>query len=324
MTESLDIFRALADEARLRMVRSLGIAELSVAELTSVLDMPQSSVSRHLKPLRETGIVELRRDGTSNYYRRGPLFEDQAFEQFMGRRLAELAGGEGDRERIRRVLEQRRNRSREFFDRIAGRYETLTEPGGGWRALAAALAVGFEGCRVADLGCGEGELALLLARFAERVYAVDMSPQMLEVFQQRARERGVEERISGRIGDLEHLPLEDGSLDAVFVSQSLHHAARPDAALGEAARVLREDGKLVLLELARHEQEWTREEWADQWLGFEEDQLREWFAAAGFDTDRMERISGMTPDIDVLLAVARKEQSQETENGTYRSTAEHG
>jgi ArsR family transcriptional regulator len=272
MAESniLEVFKALGDEARLRILRAVEIAELSVAEIVQALKMPQSSVSRHLKPLRDSGLLETRRDGTSVFYHRGPVFSDSSFAQMMSDKLAELPGASRDRAAVDRVLEQRRKASTTFFDEIAGRYGSLTQPGGGWQAMAAGLASGFAGRTVADIGCGEGDLTLLLARFAKRVTAVDLSAQMLRVVQERSKEAGVSRRVTVEKGDLEKLPLKAGSMDAVFVSQVLHHAARPAAALGEAARILKRGGRLVLLDLAKHDQEWTRDEWADQWLGFDE------------------------------------------------------
>ncbi|NNJ71080.1 MAG: winged helix-turn-helix transcriptional regulator, partial [Kiritimatiellales bacterium] len=142
MSDILDIFKALADEGRLRILRSIDQAELSVAELVQALEMPQSTVSRHLKPMREAGLVSSRRDGTSVYYNRGDLFRDAAFAQILNDRLKEIPVANRDAAAVERVLDLRRRKSREFFDEIAGRYGSLTEPGGGWQALAAGLAAG--------------------------------------------------------------------------------------------------------------------------------------------------------------------------------------
>lgn len=305
-TGTIGLFRALADEARLRILHALLAAELSVAELVQVLGLPQSTVSRHLKPLRDAGLVETRRDGTSIYYRRGPALEDGEFALGLQAQLRAAPAAANDAATIRRVLEQRRQKSRDFFERMAGRYGTLMQPGGGWDALSAALAAGFAGRTIADLGAGEGRLTLLLARFAESVVAVDQSKAMLREVQRRAKEAGVAPRVKIAEGDLEELPLRDGSMDAVFLSQALHHAAQPARAIGEAARVARPGGQVIVLDLARHEQEWVREQWADQWLGFEERQLCEWMRRAGLEIAGTQRIEGATPEIAVLLAVGIK------------------
>ncbi len=304
---TLDIFRALADEVRLRVLHALFTAELSVAELVQVLELPQSTVSRHLKPLRDAGLVETRREGTSVYYRRGGVLDDPVMTGMLEGRLKALPTAIDDQAGIRRVLELRKKRSHDFFERIAGRYGSLTQPGGGWSALAAGLAAGFAGRTVADIGAGEGQLTLILARFAREVIAVDQSAAMLREVRGMAETAGVGPRVRTAEGDLEELPLEDGSVDAVFLSQALHHGSQPPRAIQECGRILRDGGQLIILDLVKHEQEWVREEWADQWLGFDEHELSGWFDLAGMETICMERLPGATPELGVLLAVGRKQ-----------------
>jgi len=303
MNGILDIFKALADEGRLRILRSVDQAELSVAELVQALEMPQSTVSRHLKPMREAGLVASRREGTSVFYNRGPLFRDAAFAQILNGRLKEIAVANRDAAAVERVLELRRRKSREFFDGIAGRYGSLTEPGGGWQALAAAMAAGFAGKAVADLGCGEGYLTLLLARIAKRVVAFDQSEKMLKLVEEKAAEQGVLDRIDFRVGILEELDLGGEELDAVFLSQALHHASNPEVVVRSAAAGLKPGGQLIVLDLVRHEHEWAREEWADQWLGFDPFEIREWLERAGLAPLVVDSLPGATPDLSVLMVV---------------------
>lgn len=312
MVDSLELLKALSDMARLRIVRAISQAELSVAELVSVLGLPQSTVSRHLKPLRDVGLVETRRNGTSIYYRRGDAFSDAVLTRFVDEQVQQLAHASEDRASVRRVLDLRKRKSRDFFDRIAGSYGSLTEPGGGWPVLAAGLAAGFMGRHVADLGAGEGALTLLLARYAAKVTAVDTSPQMLRHVEERAKNEGLADRVQMAEGDIEALPLPDAGMDVAFLSQALHHAARPQQAVAEAARVLNDRGILVVLDLVKHEQEWVREQWADQWLGFDESELESWFEEAGLKVIQMERLPGSAPDLAVLIAVGRKGLKQET------------
>jgi DNA-binding transcriptional ArsR family regulator len=203
MPEVIDIFRALSDEVRLRILAAVMGAELSVAELVEVLDLPQSTVSRHLKPLREAGLVETRREGTSVYYRRGALLSEPEWAPLLEKRLRALRSAVRDATAVRRVLDLRRQRSKDFFEKVAGRYETLTQPGGGWEALAAALAAGFAGQDVADLGAGEGALTMLLARFARSVVAVDQSKAMLREVREKAQRAGLGGRVKVAEGDLD-------------------------------------------------------------------------------------------------------------------------
>ncbi|VGO21252.1 ArsR/SmtB family transcription factor [Pontiella sulfatireligans] len=306
MSDILDIFKALADEGRLRILRAVDQAELSVAELVQALEMPQSTVSRHLKPMREAGLVASRRDGTSVHYNRGELFRDAAFAQILNDRLKDLPVANRDAAAVERVLDLRRRKSREFFDGIAGRYGSLTEPGGGWQALAAGLAAGFAGQKVADLGCGEGALTLLLARFADKVVAYDQSEKMLKLVSEKAGEQNVAEQLDLRVGNLEELDLAGEAFDAVFLSQALHHTSNPENVVQLAADGLKPGGRLVILDLVRHEHEWAREEWADQWLGFDPLEIREWLKTADVQPVVLDSLPGSTPDLSVLIVVGTK------------------
>ncbi|MBN2702669.1 MAG: ArsR family transcriptional regulator [Pontiellaceae bacterium] len=306
MNEILDIFKALADEGRLRILRAIDQAELSVAELVQALEMPQSSVSRHLKPMREAGLVAARRDGTSVFYNRGPLFHDTAFSQILTHRLQDISVANRDAAAVERVVDLRRRRSLEFFDEVAGRYGTLTEPGGGWQALAAGLAAGFSEKIVGDLGCGEGVLALMLSRFAQKVVAVDQSEKMLRLVAEKAAELKTLDRLELKVGNLESLELPEASFDALFLSQSLHHTLNPDKVVSNAAKGLKCGGQMIILDLVRHEHEWAREEWADQWLGFDPLETRRWFTCAGLETVALDSLTGATPDLSVLIAVGKK------------------
>ena len=306
MSSVLDIFKALADEGRLRILRAIDQCELSVAELVQALEMPQSTVSRHLKPMREAGLVASRREGTSVYYNRGTLFRDSAFAQILTERLQEIPVANRDATAVERVVEMRRRKSRDFFDGIAGSYGTLTEPGGGWRALAAGLAAGFSGKVVGDLGCGEGALSLLLARFAEKVVAFDQSEKMLALVAEKAKELHLLDRLELRGGNLEDLDLSGEAFDALFLSQSLHHTSNPEAVVKMAAQGLKVGGQVIILDLVRHDHEWVREQWADQWLGFDPLQTREWFVRAGLTIHVLDSLSGAAPDLQVLIAVGEK------------------
>lgn len=303
---TIEVFKALADDVRLRLLRAVMTAELSVAELVTVLGLPQSTVSRHLKPLRDCDLVETRREGTSIYYRKGAALTASLLDQLLDEELARLPTSGEDAMAVRKVLEFRRERSREFFERIAGKYGELTQPGGGWSALAAGLAAGFAGLDVVDLGAGEGELVLLLARFAGSVTAVDQSRAMLKQVKSRATAAGLGKVVRICEADLERLPLTDASADAVFLSQSLHHAAQPERAVGEAARILRTGGRLILLDLLKHDQDWVREQWADQWLGFDDQEVRQWMRAAGLHDLRIDRLPAAAPEFSVVLASAKK------------------
>lgn len=277
------IFRALkvlGDPTRIRILRLLAKEELAVAELQEILAAGQSTVSSHLAQLRQAGLVEDRKTGKSVRYslRRGaPKTLLKAVEEAA----QELDEVRRDEEGLAVVLEKRREKTRAFFDELAGKFGRHYLPGRSWKAMAEALLALLPPVVAADLGAGEGAVAFLLARRAKKVYAVDSSPQMVEYGRRLAAERGVR-NVEYRLGDLESLPLKEASVDAAFFSQSLHHAQHPQRALAEAFRILRRDGRVVILDLARHHHEEARELYADEWLGFTEAEMRRFLREAGF------------------------------------------
>ena len=302
----LEILKVLADEARLRILRAVDQTELSVAELVDALEMPQSTVSRHLKPLKQIGLLQSRREGTSVYYARGKLFTDPDFKPLLQNRLKDLPAAHSDAAKVDHVLDIRRRKRLRFFDQVAGQYETLSEPGGGWDALSTALAVGFSDQIVADLGCGEGALSLMLSRFAQQVTCVDQSQKMLNLVEERAKEIGTNGRLIFHEADLESFELNTSHYDAIFISQSLHHVSSPKEIIQRASAALKTGGRIIILDLLKHDHEWTREQWADQWLGFMPEELTEWMAEARLEIIRVERLKGFVPDLSVLMAVGVK------------------
>lgn len=280
MASILRAMKILADPTRIRIVRLLGREELAVAELQEILGIGQSTLSSHLAQLRQAGLVEDRKSGKHvRYSVRRPL--PAVLEAALEAAGAELADARRDDEALALVLEKRREKTRAFFDELAGKFGRQWMPGRSWRAMAEALLALVPPIEVADLGAGEGAVAFLLAKRARRVIAVDSSPQMVGYGRRLAAERGVS-NVEYRLGDLESLPVEDEEVDAAVFSQSLHHAQHPERAIAEARRILRPGGRIIVLDLNRHTREEARELYADEWLGFAEVELRGFLRAAGF------------------------------------------
>ncbi|MCX7044592.1 MAG: metalloregulator ArsR/SmtB family transcription factor [Candidatus Sumerlaeota bacterium] len=301
-TNPIAIFRALSEELRLRVLNVLEVAEFSVQELTEALGVPQSTISRHLARLREADLVAARRQGTLVFYSKGPA-QANGISRMIAESLQALPQAEGDRAAAQRILDARRHASQSYFDAMARRYSEIVEPGGSWRALAGALALGYDGKVVADVGAGEGELTERLAESAAHVYAVDQSPEMIKALKARLGKR---RNVTIRRGDFEALPLKDASCDCVIASQTLHHCSRPRQALQEAWRILRAGGRLIILDLAAHEQEWTREKLADLWLGFDEAELTAWMKSAGFENIKTLTSPTSHDDLKVLTVTGIK------------------
>lgn len=304
--------KALADATRLRIVRVLLGGPLSVNELVEILDMGQSRVSRHLKLLLDSELLQVRREGTWAYYESNRAGEDTMIGhllELIAEHGADPAFTEQDEARRLGVLERRRQRSRSFHDRVAPHWSRLRQELLGDGEAERRMLELLDGAQVvADLGCGAGELLPELARRAHRVIGVDSSDLMLEQARRRleqihAVDSAGAARIELRLGSLEHLPLADGEADAAVLNMVLHHLADPPAVLRDVRRSLRPGGRLVICDLARHDEEWMRDSYGDQWLGFSEHELSQFLQQAGYVDARLERHED-SPRAGAIVAAA--------------------
>ena len=284
MPAVLSRLTALADLTRGRLLLVLEGDELTVGELCAVLQLPQSTVSRHLKVLADEGWIVSRADGTSNRYR-GALRElDPAARrlwQLVRDEVAKTPAAHQDAHRLPGVLARRRSRSQEFFASSAGQWDRLrTELFGSHPELGALAALLDPDSVVGDLGAGTGQLAESLAPFVRRVVAVDDSAAMLQAARRRLAGRA---NVEIRRGELEALPLDDAELDAAVLSLALHFAPEPARVLAEAARVLKPTGRLLVIDMTTHDREEYRAEMGHVWLGFSESQITGWLIEAGFE-----------------------------------------
>ena len=282
MKSASALYRLLGDQARLRLLRLVSAERLNVSELTAILGLAQSGVSRHLGLLKDAGLVSEAREGGFTYYRITPEIRDGDRQGPLWPLLeAQFAAAASDRAvradeaRLQEVLRHRK----ESFETHGGERGQLV-PGRSWAAWSRALGHLLPPLVVADLGCGEGYLTLEAARWAKRVVAVDRSEAVLKQARALARRRKVT-NVEWKRGDLEQVPLGDASVDVAVLSQALHHAADPGRALAEAARIVRPGGRVLVLDLRVHDQAWVRERLGDRWLGFEETALERLMTAAG-------------------------------------------
>lgn len=283
-----DDLTALADATRSRMLLVLERHELTVGELCAVLQLPQSTVSRHLKTLSDTQWVSSRRDGTSRYYTlalddRGPA--TRRLWALLREQVALTPGADQDARRLRGVLERRQTKSQEFFASAAAQWDRLRgELFGRASYLHAFPGLLDPAWIVGDLGCGTGQVAASLAPFVAGVIAVDRSADMLQAARRRVRELP---NVEVRRGELEALPVQDAGLDAATLLLVLHHLPDPVAALAEAARVLRPGGRLLISDMLPHDREAYRQQMGHVWLGFGEDTLRRMLTSVGFEQIRI-------------------------------------
>lgn len=309
MNTSWDTLKLLAEPTRLRILALLLREELSVAELQEILDMAQSRISSQLALLRSAELVADRRDGKRAYYRLHDPLPPATLA--LLRSAAEAVSGQpelaADRAALARALARRRAHQEEYFNLIAGRLGKNYCPGRSWEALghlALRLAPAID---VADLGAGEGLVSQLLARRARQIWCIDSSQKMVEVGTALAEKNGLA-NLSYKLGDIERVPLPDGSVDLAILSQALHHARRPQTAVAEAFRILRPGGQLLVLDLREHDFEKARELYADVWLGFTVAALHGFLEKAGFHAIDVVNVAREpeAPHFETLLASGTK------------------
>jgi len=306
MPSILKSLRLLADPNRLRILLLLAAEELSVAELQEIVGLGQSTISTQLSQLKNAGLIEDRRAGKNNLYR----LDQAAAESVMPvirQAAAEIPEAAQDQGALELALRKRQDKSRAFFDEMAGRFGREYLPGRSWKGLSEALLKLMPPMVIADLGAGEGTFSLLLAQRAKRVISVDNSLKMVEYGVELAQKQGVKS-LEYRLGDLEKVPIADAEVDLAFFSQSLHHALHPDRAINEAWRILKPGGRIAVLDLVRHRFEEARELYADVWLGFTEVELEALLKKAGFQNVQTDLVHKETepPYFQTLLAVGDK------------------
>jgi ubiquinone/menaquinone biosynthesis C-methylase UbiE/biotin operon repressor len=310
MPSILKNLRLAADPSRLRILLLLEREELSVAELQEILGMGQSRISTHLAQLKNAGLVEDRRNGKSILYRLKQGAQSNGFSQLLGvlRQAAdEIPEATDDSEALRLALRRRQDKMRAYFDELAGKFGRNYVPGRSWQGLAETLLTLMPPMVIADLGAGEGTFSQMLARRSKKVIAIDNSEKMVEYGRELAAKHGVK-NLEYRKGDIEEVPIRDSAVDLAFFSQALHHAQHPERAVAEAWRILKPGGRIVVLDLLRHNYEEARELYADLWLGFTEVEVTRFLRQSGFKnivTSVVHAEDG-PPHFETLLAVGDK------------------
>jgi ArsR family transcriptional regulator len=305
----LDHLAALADTTRSRILLLLDRHELTVSELCGIVQLPQSTVSRHLKALADAGWIAARAEGTSHLYAMTRDELDGSARRLwllVREQVGPTPAAAQDQRRLQVALAERRTKSQEFFSSSAGQWDRVRDELFGDRfhlgALAAFAAAEWT---VGDLGCGTGTVSAALAPFVARVVAVDGSAAMLQAAKKRLQ--GFD-NIDLRRGELESLPIDDARLDAATLMLVLHHVPEPERALAEASRVLKPGGRVVLVDMLPHDRESYRQQMGHVWLGFSDEHVRRLLAGTGFEEVR---IVSLPPDAKakgpgLFVATARR------------------
>ena len=297
---------ALADPTRSRILLLLEQQPLSVTELCAVVQLPQSTVSRHLKVLGDEGWTAVRSEGASRLYRLGRL-EPWARKlwQAVSDEVRDTATGQQDAERLRAVLTERRNRSAAFFAASAGDWDAVRRDLFGGSSLVNPLLALLERYWVVgDLGCGSGQVMSTLAPYVGRVIGVDASPEMIETARTRLADVPNAEIRSGM---LEDLPIGTAELDVALLILVMHYLADPARVLSEVGRSLKPGGRLLIVDMVPHDRSEFRETMGHLWQGFSSEDLEQWLGSEL----QLERRIEMPPDPQargpsLFAAVARR------------------
>ncbi len=291
------VFKAIADGTRRRALAVLRRHELTVSELVEVLGQPQSTVSRHLKVLREAALICDRRNGNT------VLYAVSAFEGANGRsgkaatttaQLVDLVSGQAldtsTGARLETVIRQRSHMSQRFFDRVGHHWDGLREASFGSRFhLEAFLSLLPESWTVADIGTGTGYLLPAVARHFQRVVAIDPVEKMLKAARRRIEHHGLA-NVDLRSGDLVDLPIKKASVDLALAVLVLHHVPIPKGAVAEMQRIVRPGGRVLIVEQSTHSSQQFLDRMQDRWWGFDPDELVGMLTAVGFDKAKTETL----------------------------------
>jgi len=273
--------------------------------------MGQSRISMQLSQLKQADLVDLRRSGQRSLYQlSAQAAADLLLTEVLDKSAAEIPESSSDDSALNLVLNRRKDHLRSYFDDLAGKFGRSYVPGRSWKALSEMLMRLLPPLTVADLGAGEGTLSLMLAQRAKHVIAIDSSKKMVEYGTGIAERNGIE-NLEYRLGDLEDLPIADSEVDLVLLHQSLHHAIHPARALCEAYRILRPGGRIVVMDLLKHDFDAARDLYADVHLGFAQAELLTLLTDAGFaniDVAAVDR-EPEPPHFNIVMAIAERRAS---------------
>ncbi|HWL48220.1 MAG TPA: metalloregulator ArsR/SmtB family transcription factor [Sphingomonadaceae bacterium] len=297
MKRALDIFRAVADPTRLRILALLRAMELSVGELAQVLGQSQPRVSRHVRILADAGLAERRKEGSWVFLGLGPARDMEPLLAAIDAWTADEPGDPwavADMARLAAVRADRAAAAEDYFEAHAAEWDAIRSLHVAESEVEAAIALALGGApigRLVDIGTGTGRMIELFGVDAESALGIDRSPGMLRMARSKLAQAGLT-GVELRQGDMYALPLATGSADVVILHQVLHYAQQPAAAIAEAARLLAPGGRLLIVDFAPHDREELRAGNAHARLGFADEQIAQWYAAAGLTSDPPAELRG--------------------------------
>jgi ArsR family transcriptional regulator len=305
--QTVEALRAAGEPTRLRVLSLLAGEELSVMELSRILDQSQPRVSRHLKLMTDAGLIERFPDGARVFYR---LSSDVEARRLIDTvlDLLDVAAGEADDRRLEDVRRDREAAAGAYFERVAPQWDRIRSLYVCETAVEAAIlnAAGdgpFE--RVVDLGTGSGRMLTLLGDRARTAVGLDLSHNMLNIARTNVSRAGLD-KVELRHGDIFSTRLPERSADLVLVHQVLHYLSDPAAAVAEAARLVAPGGRLLIVDFAPHQLEHLRDEHQHRRLGFSDREMREWLSAGGLESSAPIALPPDTAGLTVSIWTAER------------------
>ncbi|MEJ6596143.1 metalloregulator ArsR/SmtB family transcription factor [Parasphingorhabdus sp.] len=314
MDHILNIFRALADPTRLRIMLLLQKMELAVGELAQILDQSQPRISRHIRILDEAGLAERRKEGSWVFLKPGPAAELQILGRiFRSATVVKSEQAVRDQAQLALVRKARAEMAERYFAAHAEQWDAIRSlhlPEAEVERAMLTLMRDIPLGRMLDIGTGTGRMVELFGASAQSIIAIDNSPEMLRLARAKLLES---ETVSGsnlvqktefKQGDFNHLPMANGVVDSVILHQVLHYAQHPEAVLVEVSRVLKSAGIVLIADFAAHDREDLRTEHAHARLGFSDDSMKHWLTVSKLELVETRSLDG--GELTVKIWVARK------------------
>jgi ArsR family transcriptional regulator len=278
-------FKALADEIRLRIMRILLKGPFHVNEILFITGLKQSNISHHLKILSEGRVVSKKKEGSLIYYQLNNLLEQNGMRHIINLIQSQqeyIINYRDDTARLQAVLDKRKKQAEDFFNSVGGDLDQIqAELFQDIYSINEAVQLLKQPLNtIIDIGCGTGRNLPILAEYANKVIGIDLSPKMLQLSEHICQKNHLSYEL--KQGDLQHIPVESDSIDGIFMNMVLHHSSEPYKVLQEVYRIMITKGNLLLIDLLKHNDEVMREKYADIWLGFSLEEIKNWLDKLGF------------------------------------------
>lgn len=314
MDHILNIFRALADPTRLRIMLLLQKMELAVGELAQILNQSQPRISRHIRILDEAGLAERRKEGSWVFLKPGPASELEILGRiFRSSKVAKSEQAMQDQAQLALVRKARAEMAERYFSAHAEEWDAIRSlhlPEAEVERAMLALMRDAQLGKMLDIGTGTGRMVELFGPSAISIIALDKSPEMLRLARAKLLESEAEngsnlvQKTELKQGDFNQLPVANSAVDSVILHQVLHYAQHPEAVLAEVSRVLKSDGIVLIADFAAHDREDLRTEHAHARLGFSDDSMKRWLSASKLELLQTRTLDG--GELTVKIWVARK------------------